>query len=325
MSLADPSTPAADRAATGADTSDRPLDEIMLAMDVVDTLRHRQHLVERELGEAERDAQLIERLREIYTAQGIEVTDTILREGVAALKENRFVYTPPSPSFQISLARLYIQRGRIAKIGLAVIAVLAALWIGYQALVVWPAERAAEQAQVELSQTLPSRIDAALTQIGAVARASGPVDTANQLAAEGRAAIAAGDASAARDAADRLDALLTDLNWEYDLRIVSRAGEMSGVWRIPEANPQAQNFYLIVEAIAPDGSTLSLPVTSEETGRTETVDRWGVRVDEDVFNRVRDDKQDDGILQNDVVAVKERGLLQPTYELPVAGGSITEW
>ena len=41
-----------------------PLDDVMLAMDVVDTLRHDQLIVERELNEEERRAKLIERLRE---------------------------------------------------------------------------------------------------------------------------------------------------------------------------------------------------------------------------------------------------------------------
>ena len=54
------------------------LDEVMLAMDVVDTLRHQENLVSRELSEQDRDAQLLQRLREIYRGQGIEVPDRIL-------------------------------------------------------------------------------------------------------------------------------------------------------------------------------------------------------------------------------------------------------
>ncbi|HMB74130.1 MAG TPA: DUF6384 family protein, partial [Gammaproteobacteria bacterium] len=42
-----------------------PLDEVMLAMDVVDTLRHRELIVQRELSAQQRDRELIERLREI--------------------------------------------------------------------------------------------------------------------------------------------------------------------------------------------------------------------------------------------------------------------
>ena len=66
-----------------------PLDEVMLAMDVVDTLRHRQDLVARELDSVGKEQQLIARLREIYHQQGIEVPDHILREGVAAIADSR--------------------------------------------------------------------------------------------------------------------------------------------------------------------------------------------------------------------------------------------
>ncbi len=43
-----------------------PLSDVMLAMDVVDTLRHNQDLVARELNGEAREKQLIDKLREIY-------------------------------------------------------------------------------------------------------------------------------------------------------------------------------------------------------------------------------------------------------------------
>ena len=52
-------------AAEGADTA-RPLDEVMLAMDVVDTLRHRELLVARELAGEDRDAALKKQLKEAH-------------------------------------------------------------------------------------------------------------------------------------------------------------------------------------------------------------------------------------------------------------------
>src|SRR5690625_1281638 len=97
----------ADQAANAGSLQRAPLDDVMLAMDVVDTLRHREALIERELGSAERDEQLIERLRKVYASQGIEVTDEILKEGIAALKEDRFVYRPPPRSAATRWAHVY--------------------------------------------------------------------------------------------------------------------------------------------------------------------------------------------------------------------------
>ena len=48
------------------------LEDVMAAMDVVDTLRHEQSIAERELDSQGRRERLLQRLRELYTAQGIE-------------------------------------------------------------------------------------------------------------------------------------------------------------------------------------------------------------------------------------------------------------
>ena len=49
-----------------------PLDELMMAMDVVDTLRHDERVALKELDSDQRDAQMIARLRDLYRSQGIE-------------------------------------------------------------------------------------------------------------------------------------------------------------------------------------------------------------------------------------------------------------
>ena len=58
----------------------------------------------------------------------------------------------------------------------------------------------------------------------------------------------------------------------------SRPGESSGVWRRPPGSSQARNYYVIVEPLAPDGTSVSIPVRNEETGALETVSKFGVRV-----------------------------------------------
>ena len=96
------------------------LDDVMIAMDVVDTLRHRQDLVRRELNEEGRESELIARLRQIYRDQGIEVPDEVLAEGVKALKDSRFVYTSPPPGWQRTLLTLWARRQRHAGRAVAV-------------------------------------------------------------------------------------------------------------------------------------------------------------------------------------------------------------
>src|SRR3712207_4543989 len=114
------------------DPASRNLDEVKLAMDVVDTLRHQENLVSRQLGEEDRDAQLLQRLREIYRGQGIEVPDRILQEGVQALKEQRFVYAPPNPSFARTVARAWVNRARIGRLLLSLLVLLGLGWGAYR-------------------------------------------------------------------------------------------------------------------------------------------------------------------------------------------------
>jgi hypothetical protein len=294
-------------------------------MDVVDTLRHQESLVARELNEDQKEAELIERLRKIYRDQGIEVSDRIIQEGVKALKDSRFVYSPPRPGLGTTLARLYVQRGRYGKAAGAVAGVLAAAWLGYAALVTWPAERNAERARTEITQTLPKALDAAVAEVKAEARVPAATQRADQILADGRAALSRSDPEGARKALADLEELRADLRREYQLVIVSRPGEQTGVWRIPDRNKGARNYYVVVEAIGRDGKAIPLPVKSEEDGKMATVTKWGVRVAEPVFEAVRKDKSDDGILQRNRLGEKRRGYLDVDYAVPVLGGAITQW
>ena len=413
------------------------LDDVMLAMDVVDTLRHREHLVERELHAEDRDEKLLQRLREIYASQGMEVPDHVLKEGVDALREERFVFKPPEEGLAVKLARSYIERGKWFKRVSAAAAALLVSWGSYTFLVTAPAERELQQQVVALNNSIrsadeqidvlekraqrlqtqltditrdvpPALQDAAQAKQTAMQQSLGKVDAmlvsaqqltqpadldaanfeqrsgpagsrlqqqqqqnrqidkelatversldevaslqqlpselaavrdatlkasreetvsdhARQLYDLGLSALGAGDIDQAVAAVEELKALRARLDESYTLRIVSRPGEKSGVWRIPERNPDARNYYLIVEAIGVNGTVLTQEITSEEDGSTRRVDAWGVRVDQRIFNRIAADKQDDGIIQNSRFGEKRRGYLEDEYSIETRGGTITRW
>jgi hypothetical protein len=322
--MADPTVPARvpepaapERATQVAEREQAPLDELMLAMDVVDTLRHRELVVARELSEEDRERELMQRLREIYTGQGIEVSDEILAQGVRALREDRFVYSGPEPGFARSLALLYVTRGRWGKPLLALLAVVAAGLLGYQLIVRGPELRSIEQ--------LPGQLQAAQQSVAALTTDSRALDEATDLLGIGQTAIAQQDYDAAQRAVASLHDLESKLEQQYELRVVSRAGERSGVWRVPDDNRNARNYYLIVEALAPSGRALTLPIRNEEDGRTYNVDKWGLRVDESTYEAIARDKQDDGIIQRSVVGAKRRGALDPEFAVQTTGATITKW
>lgn len=312
-----PPAPLVQAPAPPAAAEPRKLDDVLLAMDVVDTLRHRERIVDMELSAEAREEQLVVRLKEIYDAQGIEVPDRILRDGVKALEEQRFVYKPAQDGLSVKLARLYVNRKSWLPAAMTVTGGVAALLVGWQ--VFWAMPQAAEL------RALPAEI-AELVQQGQALATDAEVDA--RIASVGASAATAldnGDRGSARDAAKWLRDTNRVLSAEYDLRIVSRPGEDTGFWRTPENSPNARNYYLVVEAVAPGGGLVKVPVQNEETQKTENVAKWAQRVSEETFNRVAEDKRGDQIVQNDILGRKPRGQLEPVFDAPTPGGAITSW
>ena len=301
------------------------LDDVMIAMDVVDTLRHREDLVRRELNEKGRESELLARLRQIYRDQGIEVPDGVLAEGVKALEDSRFVYTPPPPGWKRTLLTLWAKRQRHGRrLGIAA-AALVGLFGGYYALVTRPAKLAEERARIEVTATLPKQLRQAYADVGAITADAAAKQKASALQTEAERAIGAGDRAGMLKINAELAALREEVMRQYTLTVVSRPGESSGVWRRPPHGSQARNYYLIVEAITPQGEKLSLPIRNEETGSVETVSKFGVRVPQDTFEMVARDKRDDGIVQESRFGEKRRGMLAINSEMPFEGGFITRW
>ena len=292
----------------------------MMAMDVVDTLRHQQLLVDRELHSGEREQKLIERLRKLYASQGIEVPDSILAEGVKALEEDRFTYKPPAKGIQTSLARIYIERGKWSKrLGVAALA-LTVLWGGW-----YIAFQAPENRRLDRLQALPAELLSERDAIDSIARVNAAKESADSQYQNAMAALGAGDADTALNTYESLQSLRHTLASSYTLRIISQPGERSGVWRESKDIRGVKNYYLIVEAIDSSGKPVTLPIMNEEDGKTHSVDKWGLRVAHSIYRQVAADKQDDGIIQKRRVGVKKSGYLEPEYSIATTRAKITSW
>ncbi len=295
----------------------RKLDDVMLAMDVVDTLRHRTRIVDMELNEEAREEQLVTRLKEIYGAQGIEVPERILRDGVRALAEQRFVYKPPADTIAVRLARLYVGRKKWLPGLLALTGAIVAALLAWQ--VFWEMPRAAEWRE------LPNRISRTLAEGRQLAEDPAVDARLASLAAEGQRAAANGDRDAARAQLGAMEAMVEKLAQEYDIRIVVRPDQLTVFWRQSDLNPAVRNYYVVVEAVAPGGQVLKVPIENIETQTTETVSLWAQRVSRETFDRIDAEKAASGLVSNDILGRKARGQLEPTFDEPVPGGAITKW
>ncbi len=312
--------------ASDAAPSKTPLDDVMIAMDVVDTLRHDRSLVERELNDEARRKDLIDRLRKIYSGQGIEVPDRILEEGVRALEENRFTYKPPDPNtLSTRLAKLYVTRGSWGRYVVGLAAGLAAFFLVNYLVFERPQQLKAEAEQHELTELIPARVQKLVADIRSEASDGLVATRAEAIAKTGLNAASSGDLAAARKSEQQLTDTLEQLRAAYEIRIVNREGDVTGLWRIPKANPDTYNFYLVVEAIDANGKRVPQLITNEETGKRERVETWAVRVDRPVLVSVKADKDDDGIIQNNIAGRKLRGELAPQWSIEVQDGAITRW
>ena len=295
--------------------ADAKLDEVMLAMDVVDTLRHERMLITRDINTEMRRESLVDRLRDIYRGQGIEVPDDILMDGVKALEEERFRYQPPPDTFGTKLARIYVNRKRWLPGVFA--AALGALLLAGGGLM-FQQQQAASEARIErVLGELPADFESAYQ----AALATDPVPEAlsriESLYASGLAEIEASDVGDAEAQLEDLRELTTQLDLSYDLEIINRSGEYSGV--------QWDNLpYIIVQAVGSDGAPISIPVTSTVTGRTAEVSTFGVQVSADSFDEVLSDYSDNEVVDAADFGTKERGELEADYVFDVRSGRIVD-
>ena len=187
--------------------------------------------------------------------------------------------------------------------------------------------QATSSAIIQLSSLteLPDQLTALYAGIKANAKEKRALTTADRLYKDALASLDRGDIPTSRKSMRTLEALDERLKSQYTLRVVSQPDTPSGVWRHPKNNSNARNYYIIVEALSPEGKRVKQHITSEEDGKAKSVKMWGIRVPESVYGQIRRDKQDNGIIDNNRFGIKRRGYLAPEYQYPVAGGMITQW
>lgn len=336
---------------TGTDTIPDPaqalgLPELLRIMDVATALRQDRELVEQQLNRDELKARLRERLLAGSGVTGEKVTPEEVDAAIDRYFQNQNTFVEPPKGFEVALANLYVRRRSLALTLCAALAVVVGMWL----MLGWV--RGAGRTR----RTVPSRT--ATAALSPEARRSRDLTESWNAATASLKAIHAGttDPEALRQAdqlgeqagafyknenLDRLgqvraelDALDHRLAEDYTVRIVTRPGQKSGIDRYftDEEGKRASGLYLIVEAIGPDGAVRKRRIRNAETGRTQEVSVWAERVPKEVFDRIAADKRRDGIVDEDIFAVKRRGQLEEQVTLPGPDGrplarlgQITQW
>jgi hypothetical protein len=155
-----------------------------------------------------------------------------------------------------------------------------------------------------------------------------------KLYSEARQFVQAVDVQRLSQSVGKLQELDVILNQDYTIKVINKSGIKSGMDRYytDEHGKRSSGYYLIVEALDSSGNALKKSIKSEEDGRVETVDMWGERVPESVYEAIKADKMDNGIIENNLFGRKERGYIgdvitmQGPDQKPLKrGGQITQW
>ena len=176
-------------------------------------------------------------------APGSLLPDWVLAEGVKALEDSRFVYTPPPPGWKRTLLTLWAKRQRHGRrLGIAA-AALVGLFGGYYALVTRPAKLAEVAGAHPGHRDAPKQLRQAYADVGAITADAAAKQKASALQTEAERAIGAGDRAGMLKINAELAALREEVMRQYTLTVVSRPGESSGVWRRPpRRQPGAQRL-----------------------------------------------------------------------------------
>ncbi len=321
--------------------ADLSLSEMLHVLDVARTLRRDQELVESELDKEELLASLRERLLAAAAAAGDNVTGAEVDAAIKIYFDNLHKYADPPLGMSVALAHVYVLRRQVA-IGLGTLALV--LLVGWGLF--WspsaPLSSAARQrwAEDHQQQAITQRehaIDTAietytkrLASARSIAEQPRATEELDRIASEGAAAVNARERGDIERITAEIAAVESRLRDEYEILIVSDPDRRSGIIRDYEDN--LSGYYVIVEVHAPDGQVLSRDITNSETEERQRVTEWGELVPEAVFDRIRRDKETDGVLDEREFAIKRRGWLDEVVVIPGEDGQpltierqITEW
>ncbi len=194
-------------------------------------------------------------------------------------------------------------------------------------------ELASIKNQVHEFSILPKELEKAYKGIIIIAKEPDAKAIANSLYEQGRNFVKVVQIAPLRKTVGEMQDLENILGQQYTMTIVSKSGVKSGIDRYytDSSGKRISGFYLIVEAINHEGRAIPQRIKSEEDGERETVSMWGERVPQEVYEQVKADKLDNGIIENNVFGEKAKGYLNPKITFKYKGvplertGQILRW
>lgn len=310
--------------------------EMSRIMDVASELRKEQALVEQQLNIDEIKVKLRERLLEAAKVSGDPISEAEVDAAVEQYYDRLHEFRDPPASFSKFLAHCWVLRKYITAAVVALAGGAAIIW-GLLVAGVLPGEartrHLTEQMQADFDRQLieSEQVAEAIERISIEPAAT---EEAKRLAATAAAARKEGDGKKLVAVTKELRALQAELEQQYALQIVNAPGEQSATERLwtDDKGTRTSGYFVFVDAVDEQGNPVKLPIRNRETDKTEVLSRWGEQVPKKVFDRLARDKQQDGVLDEQMFGEKPRGTREFKVELkgdddqPIERrGQITSW
>lgn len=304
------------------------LHEMTRIMDVAATLRKERALVEQQLNIDEIKTELRQRLLAAAKISGDPVSEAEVDAAVDQYYDRLHEYREPPASFAKFLAHCWVLRKYLAAAALALATAIGVMW-GLLVAGVLPGEARTRLVTEQAHAALQYQLNEAEQLAAAIKRISvEPAATpdAERLAAVAAVAFEQRDGNKFAAAMDSLKLLQAELELQYGLFIVNAPGEQSATERLwtDEKGTRTSGYFVFVDALDEQGRPVKVPIRNRETDRTETTSRWAEQVPEKVFDRLRKDKQSDGVLDERNFGSKPRGTREVKVELEGADGELIE-
>ena len=329
------------------------LDEMLRVMDVATELRKQRETVEKEFAVDETRQMLRERLLAATSITGERVSEVEVDTAITQYFSTLYTYRDPPASLNLRLAQAYVRRGQIGVTLVLMLALAGAGWymLHTSAGLFSRTSRSSRQAiqQAVSARDLSARMQAnakarsaelttaandMLDRVRAVARDASVTQELERLAGELDVARKQFDVKSLAELGQHITGLLGQLNEAYEVHIVSGPSDKSGIDRYfeDEQGQRLSGYYVIVAARDADGQPVTRSIRNAETGQFEQVQRWAERVPKEVYDRIKSDKKADGVLDETLFAVKQRGfqldeikLVGPAGQPLSRLGQITKW
>ncbi|MFA6088281.1 MAG: DUF6384 family protein [Candidatus Woesearchaeota archaeon] len=176
---------------------------------------------------------------------------------------------------------------------------------------------------IKILISLPKDIDREYNGAMKIAVEDNAIDLLKSIYRDAQMYIQADRASDLQTAYSRLKNIEEILNQDIVIRIVDEEGQNTGNIR------DDSRKYIIVRAIDKNtGKIIPQDISNiENSGKIDRVDIWGEEVSDEVFERVKDDKRDDSVVNDNIFGKKERGYLSLNITFPgvTRKSQITKW